>query len=443
MKTNNIYGKLLAAFLALSFMLPAPAALAQIASLCTGKGYTIGFFNGVWNMPDDAANGMEALAALQGETYNGKPITYDTFYNATGASVGSNGIQDVLEVFTQRANVIDASGELAKHTELFWETLTGQGKDQGFWGRITDLFPAATDILGSFYTLIATKTAAVLAAFLSNPPTDADYRKHESMLEKARVEGQMLLLVAHSQGNLFVNRAADYIRPKIGANSVRVVHVAPASPTVQGDYVLADIDLVINGLRVQGWSTIQPVNIKLSLSKADPSGHTLVNTYLDATRESRARVGGYMNTALAALQPPSTVGNQGFFTVTLTWDGAGDVDLHTFEPDGSHSYYGNPTGNSGYLDVDNTVSAGPEHYYASCDASKVQTGTYKVGINNFAYASGRRATVQIASSRDGELLTRTLDVGPEMGWNGNSAPIMAATISVTRDASGALQVVAN
>jgi hypothetical protein len=90
-KTNKFCGKLLAAFLALSLMLPAPAVLAQVASLCTGKGYTIGFFNGVWNMPDDAANGMEALAALQGDTFEGKPITYDTFYNTTGSAAGSSG----------------------------------------------------------------------------------------------------------------------------------------------------------------------------------------------------------------------------------------------------------------------------------------------------------------------------------------------------------------
>ena len=443
MKTNKFCGKLLAAFLALSLMLPAPAVLAQVASLCTGKGYTIGFFNGVWNMPDDAANGMEALAALQGDTFEGKPITYDTFYNTTGSAAGSSGLQDVLEVFIQRAGEIDASGELAKHTELFWETLTGQGKDLGFWGRITALFPAAADALGSFYSLIATKTAAALSSLISNPPTDADYRKHESMLEKARVEGQMLLLVAHSQGNLFVNRAANFIRPKIGAASVRVVHVAPASPTVQGEYVLADIDLVINALRIQGLSTVQPVNINLPVSKADLSGHTLINTYLDATRASRARVGGQMSTVLGELEPPDTVANQGFFTVTLTWDGEGDVDLHTFEPDGSHSYYANRIANSGYLDLDNIIGEGPEHYYASCDAAKVQTGVYTIGINNFRGADGRRATVQVASSHDGELLTRTLDVGPQLGTSGNESPIRAATINVTKDADGNFKVVAN
>ena len=150
-----------------------------------------------------------------------------------------------------------------------------------------------------------------------------------------------------------------------------------------------------------------------------------------------------MTTALGELEPPDTVANQGFFTVTLTWDGEGDVDLHTFEPDGSHSYYANRIANSGYLDLDNIIGEGPEHYYASCDAAKVQTGVYTIGINNFRGADGRRATVQVASSHDGELLTRTLDVGPQLGTSGNESPIRAATINVTKDADGNFKVVAN
>jgi hypothetical protein len=128
---------------------------------------------------------------------------------------------------------------------------------------------------------------------LSNPPTQADMASQWSKLSGLADEGYSFALIAHSQGNLFVNRAYEslldrYIDPYMAG----VVHIAPASPTLSAgaEYVLADIDLVINGLRVQGATSVPPVNINLPASTNDLSGHTLVGTYLDPARAARARV---------------------------------------------------------------------------------------------------------------------------------------------------------
>lgn len=59
------------------------------------------------------------------------------------------------------------------------------------------------------------------------------------MLDTLAVERRKILRVAHCQGNLFVNQAYVCVVPKLGKSSVAVVHIAPASPTVRGDYVLA------------------------------------------------------------------------------------------------------------------------------------------------------------------------------------------------------------
>jgi uncharacterized protein YfaP (DUF2135 family) len=123
---------------------------------------------------------------------------------------------------------------------------------------------------------------------------------------------------------------------------------------------------------------------------------------------------------------------------------AGDVDLHTFEPNGAHVYYAQATGTSGFLDTDNTVANGPEHYVATCDTSRLQTGSYRIAINNYSSATGRTATVQAASLVDGALLTVMLDVGPELGSGGNASPIGVMTVTVTRDVTtGEYQVQAN
>ena len=180
-----------------------------------------------------------------------------------------------------------------------------------------------------------------------------------------------------------------------------------------------------------------PVNLSLSASLSDPTGHMLVGTYLDVSRPGRAAVFSMISSSLQSLTTPT--GNQagqasqGFFTVTLTWNGSGDVDLHTFEPNGAHVYYQQLQGAAGRLDVDNVTANGPEHYFASCDPNVLLPGTYRIGINNFSGATGRTATVQVAGAQRGELLTRTLGVGSERGSSGNSTPIPVFTVNVKKD----------
>jgi uncharacterized protein YfaP (DUF2135 family) len=84
-------------------------------------------------------------------------------------------------------------------------------------------------------------------------------------------------------------------------------------------------------------------------------------------------------------------------TVTLSWgQGSSDVDLHVLEPYGRHIYYSNriPDAGGPYLDFDNTVGYGPEHYYATDDMSmyddshnQVSTdlfGTYQIAVHYYA-----------------------------------------------------------
>lgn len=85
--------------------------------------------------------------------------------------------------------------------------------------------------------------------------------------------------------------------------------------------------------------------------------------------------------------PPSDF----YFRVTLTWDGLGDVDLHTWDPNNSHSYYGNQTIPTGELDTDNTVSFGPENF--TCRV--LTPGRYKIAVNSYSNATGRRATIRV------------------------------------------------
>ncbi len=267
-------------------------------SVCNARGYTVGFFNGVWNTntQDGALSGLNALKVLIGSTYKTEPVEYQLFYNNTGSTVGATSAQDVAEVFVQRAREFDATGELGKRFEYFWEAASDG--DKPFFSRLWNTFAAEAGIIDGMYSAIVTKAMAGWSLLLSNPPTTVNISEHRLQLDTLAAEGQKLLLVAHSQGNLFVNPAYDYVKPKVGVNSVAAVHIAPASITLRGNYVLADIDVVINGLRVQGAGSVPVANIELPFSSSDLSGHTLVSTYLDSTRAAKAKVSSMTTTAL-------------------------------------------------------------------------------------------------------------------------------------------------
>jgi hypothetical protein len=93
----------------------------------------------------------------------------------------------------------------------------------------------------------------------------------------AAVDGHIRSLEALHGGQWPSNWDRDSIRP-------RIVYVAPASPTRNGKHVLADIDTVINSLRVQGSDSVAPVNLVLPFSRADPSGHAFQATYFVRSR---------------------------------------------------------------------------------------------------------------------------------------------------------------
>ena len=246
---------------------------------------------------------------------------------------------------------------------------------------------------------------------IASPFTFADYAKHKTQIDKAVIEGSKLVLFAHSQGNLFANKAYDYALAKVGSSSVKMVHVAPASAVLRGNYTLANNDIVINALlRLTG--SVPTPNVETPAPAANPdfSGHGLFGTYLKETPYPLAKIRSDVQSAFATVVAPPQLAQAGFFTVTLTWNGSGDVDLHTFEPSGSHVYYAARQGTSGRLDYDNTVSNGPEHYYASCSANSLRTGNYSIGVNNFAQADGRTATIEVSSSRGGTLTTRASSV---------------------------------
>lgn len=382
-------------------------------NVCRDAGIAVGFFNGVQNTLSDANRALLELRRIhKEETESGELIKYEVFYNY------SEGFEDFVETFEQRLQ--EQEGILQGRYELFLEAMAGDGP---WWSSIIDRVGATANILDGFVDWTQAATVDLLASPFGNPPTTVAYAEHKTRIDTLILEGKQLLFIAHSQGNLFVNGAYNYATASAEPNSVKVVHIAPASPTLNGSYTLADLDLVINGLRLAGSVPSVTSNIPGYLLRpaglnglTDIIGHGLVEIYINPALSISNRVKTHINDALSELaanvaNAPEAQASLGFFAATLIWDGSGDVDLHTFEPGGSHVYYRSKVGQAGFLDVDNVNGFGPEHYYASCDPTKLQTGVYTISVANYEQADGRTATVQIANWNDGVLGTKSETMG--------------------------------
>ncbi len=349
--------------------------------ICRPAGYTVGFFNGVWNSRQQAKYSQDQLEKLvretYGETYQGEPIRFELFYNTT------NGLLDVMEVFIQRSAEIDGSGELGKRFEYLWGSLTGNAS---FLEKVKGFFPNLSSFFGWFYDSLIQKFLALGAKLFGSLPTNEDYARHDQQLKELVAEQKKLILVAHSQGNLFVNRAVETLRGMGSEVGVQVVHVAPASAVLSGSYVLADIDWVIKALRAMGLSSLSSSNLVLASSVEDRSGHGFVETYLDGSRPGRDRMKGLLKESFSELEKTGSVKREDWaFEVKLLWESEGrDLDLHVLEPSDEaklgHVYYGSLAGMAGKLLGDQRLS-GEEVYRVSCDREKLKEGIYRIGLN--------------------------------------------------------------
>lgn len=271
----------------------------------------IGFFNGVANTRDATQSSIDRLEVEFGPQYKDAPLKYEWFYNQTACGEGILGkpscLEDVAEVFDQRTR--ELGGVFATRWETFWDILAGRHQQEtSLTGRLVDLLGNGGNALlqwldtgvNAILNQIARDSLKLITLF-KDSPTYENRANHMERLWQHADENSGMVLVAHSQGNLFVNSAYDALKTVKPNAQAKVVHVAPASPTLRGEYVLANIDLVINALRVTGLNSVPDVNISLPLSKIDPSGHGFEPTYLDTTRSAYARTRSLIVQSLDAL----------------------------------------------------------------------------------------------------------------------------------------------
>jgi hypothetical protein len=276
---------------------------ADAVSVCEEVGNVLGFFNGVANTEFDARRGLTALENISYSVASLSEIGV-LFYNQTACRGSGAGkitcLGDLIEVFEQRHQ--EATSDFGNRWELFWEAVNGRaGQGDSWTGRIRAAAIEALPLLDRVADMARGLSMSMIANVLGTTAAKEDSRRHFSQLQEIVLRGKNAVLVAHSQGNLFANIAFDAVMRQHPAALVRVIHVAPASATLRGAYVLADVDLVIAALRAtSAMSTVYP-NLALAFSRADPSGHALEATYLDGRRPSHPRIVSLLSQSLGGV----------------------------------------------------------------------------------------------------------------------------------------------
>jgi len=262
---------------------------------------------------------------------------------------------------------------------------------------------------------------------------DADLRRHVQRYKTVLMEGSRVLVVGHSQGNLYANSAYTILAndsDDLPMEAFGLVAVATPSSLVAGGgpHITRTDDLVIDAVRFFYSGTLRG-NVTNDNTDSDWKHHSFIDSYLDGDRSGPMIISSVLSKANGLNWPTPMVGS-GPISVTLTWGDQPDVDLHVFEPDGSHVYYAALQGTSGYLDYDDVTSFGPEHYYVvSCDT--LAAGTYRVGVNYYRGSAPETASVQIQA---GDIIKDySISLSQAEGSAGNANPESVANVEVVGD----------
>jgi hypothetical protein len=246
---------------------------------------------------------------------------------------------------------------------------------------------------------------------------------HLALYKRDILEGREVVLVAHSQGNFFGNEVWRGLTEPERLSFTMVSVANPSSYNLSGGLeVNLAKDLVI--FFVRGFVANAISN---ATAPPDTLGHSFEATYLENGSFSQGKIVTGVAAALAYMPTPVAQAADGAITVTLTWNNSTDVDLHVFEPNGTHVYYRNQNGTSGELDIDDTSGHGPEHFFVQC--GRLLTGTYLVGVNYYSGSVTETANIQVRAGTEVRSFLRVLQ--EEMGSAGDANPQRVAKIQVS------------
>ncbi|WP_143026583.1 YfaP family protein [Ferrimonas sediminum] len=423
---------------AFSFPVAVQASLNGCSNAITGDKQTnVYFANGI----NTTLNEAQEVTALLLKVYQ-SPLEQaeenSTYHFKTAYNYSQGFVTDVVQVFQQKLSE-DPDGSIAY---MVYDLLRSGLSNDEIRATVTVALTRGNLVAALLTDELLQELGDSLAEVAADAMADGDLvnTNHSRLYSDALINGRRVLVVAHSQGNLFTNTAiaATLNKHPQYADSINYYGVAsPAATTVNGaDYVTADDDRVINLLRLT--ETVMAANIDndpgLLNDTRELLNHSFLSSYFDGRLPSRARINAAITALSEQLTYPEVIAGEGAIRATLSWGDQPDVDLHVFEPGGSHVYYRNKTGEDGTLDVDDTTAVGPENYFVACD--RVNEGSYAIGVNYFRGYQPEKALVTLYLGNGATFGPRSVTLNTARGSAGNDSPVSVYNIVVHQDDNG-------
>lgn len=271
------------------------------------------FSNGMMATLGDAANsriGLEREYARLAQGQLGSRYEFGISYNPTTHNLAD----DIRGVVSQKA--AKENWFISAYNMRLW---AGKLLQQMRWGETrVGMLEAARRLFPSLELTqddlieVADAAARHLANALLREVDPAIVATHVECYLRNLREGKRVVVVAHSQGNLYTNDVVDAVAEAMpeGGASIAVVGVATPAASIAGDrsdYVTAKDDVVINLLR--SFASVLEGNVDndpgVFRDRRDFWNHAFGRSYFAAGLESRAMIDALMNVLAAELPFPN------------------------------------------------------------------------------------------------------------------------------------------
>lgn len=196
--------------------------------------------------------------------------------------------------------------KLAENSDLSWELLV-----RASLGLINGISPELARIALDLIIKTESESSAELKKKweAENSYIDSRVTTHVAGYTQDIVEnGRRVLLVAHSQGNLYGNASHRllYSNPDVTPGSFGIAGVATPANYVPGGgtYVTSNADVVINALRSLITDQVLQANVSIPFDTAELSGHNFIKTYMNPEKPARDKIQQMTTVALNKLVEP-------------------------------------------------------------------------------------------------------------------------------------------
>lgn len=274
-------------------LLLSSTAFPQQADDACDSPYEIIYSNGVLNNAGNIIDGRNALSSMVGAKFNGTIVYYGVNPNESDGL-----LDDVITVYAQK---------LSENPTWSWQMLSRVAA-----GFTQNLAPDIVDAIQAVIGSVRDQTSPTLNAKFQAKYAYVDDRVSAAVSHVTDAivnQGRRVLLVAHSQGNLYANATYRlvYANPKIKPGNMKIVGIANVANFVAdgGEYVTSSSDLVVKALRY-AIPQVLPANIETAFNPNDLSGHLLLDTYLNPDFAARSAIFGMIQRTLPNLREPDS-----------------------------------------------------------------------------------------------------------------------------------------